>query len=107
MAAASIRVAQAQTAAEEAAIKRLYPEYIKMQFGTADQLAGRLDNAYLARSRGVIGEELQAASAPSAIEAQLQQRALGDLQRGPTAIQQQLLGDAQRELALGQSPLSR
>ena len=104
MAAASIRVAEAQTAAEEAAIKRLYPEYIKMQFGTADQLAGKLDNAYLERSRGIIGEELKAASRPSRIEAELQQRALGDLQRGPTAIQQQLLGDAQRELALGQSP---
>ena len=84
MAAASIRVAQAQTAAEEAAIKRLYPEYIKMQFGTADQLAGRLDNDYLARTRGVIGEELAAASAPNAIEARLQQ-------------------DAEAELALGRS----
>ena len=84
MAAASIRVAQAQTRAEEEAIKRLYPEYIRMQFGTADQLAGRLDNDYLARTRGVIGEELQAASAPNAIEARLQQ-------------------DAEAELALGRS----
>lgn len=84
MANASIRVANAQSAAEEAAIKRLYPEYIKMQFGTADQLAGRLDNDYLARTRGVIGEELQAASAPNAIEAQLQR-------------------DAEAELALGRS----
>jgi hypothetical protein len=84
MARASIRVAQAQTAAEEAAIKRLYPEYIRMQFGTADQLAGRLDNEYLQRTRGVIGEELQAASAPNAIEAQLQR-------------------DAESELALGRS----
>jgi len=84
MAAASIRVAQAQTAAEEEAIKRLYPEYIRMQFGTADQLSGKLDNEYLQRSRGIIGEELQAASAPSAIEAQLQR-------------------DAEAELALGRS----
>jgi hypothetical protein len=84
MAEASIRVANAQTAAEEAAIKRLYPEYIKMQFGTADQLAGRLDNDYLQRARGVVGEELQAASAPNAIEAQLQR-------------------DAESELALGRS----
>lgn len=82
MAAASIRVAQAQTAAEEAAIKRLYPEYIKMQFGTADQLAGRLDNDYLARTRGVIGEELAAASAPNAIEAQLQRDAEAELALG-------------------------
>jgi hypothetical protein len=103
MAAASIRVAQAQSREEEAAIKRLYPEYINMQFGTANQLAGRLDNEYLQRTRGVIGEELQAASAPSAIEAELQQRGLGDLRAGPTAIQRQLRDDAQRELALGQS----
>ena len=82
MAAASIRVARAQTAAEEAAIKRLYPEYIKMQFGTADQLAGRLDNEYLAKTRGVIGEELAAASAPNAIEAQLQRDAEAELALG-------------------------
>jgi len=84
MAEASIRVAKAQSAEEEAAIKRLYPEYIRLQFGTADQLAGRLDNEYLQRTRGVIGEELAAASAPNAIEAQLQR-------------------DAESELALGRS----
>ena len=84
MASASIRVAQAQVAAEEESIKRLYPQYIGMQMGTADQLAGKLDNAYLQRSRGIIGEELQAASAPTAIEAQLQR-------------------DAEAELALGRS----
>jgi hypothetical protein len=101
MAEASIRVAKAQTAEEEAAIKRLYPEYINMQFGTANQLAANLNNAYLQRTRGVIGEELQAASAPSAIEAELQQRGLGDLRAGPTAIQRQLRDDAQRDLAAG------
>lgn len=84
MAAASIRVANAQIAAEEESIKRLYPQYINMQFGTADQLAGRLNNEYLQRARGVVGEELQAASAPNAIEAQLQR-------------------DAESELALGRS----
>jgi hypothetical protein len=84
MAAASIRVANAQTAAEEESIKRLYPQYTALQFQTADQLAGKLDNEYLQRTRGVIGEELQAASAPNAIEAQLQR-------------------DAESELALGRS----
>ena len=84
MAAASIRVAKAQSAEQEASIKRLYPEYTKLQFATADQLAGKLDNEYLARTRGVVGEELQAASAPNAIEARLQQ-------------------DAEAELALGRS----
>ena len=84
MANASIRVAKAQSAEQEASIKRLYPEYTKLQFQTADQLAGKLDNEYLARTRGVVGEELQAASAPNAIEARLQQ-------------------DAEAELALGRS----
>jgi hypothetical protein len=84
MAAASIRVANAQIAAEEESIKRLYPQYTALQFQTADQLAGKLDNEYLKRTQGVVGEELQAASAPNAIEAQLQR-------------------DAESELALGRS----
>jgi hypothetical protein len=84
MAAASIRVAKAQSEEQEASIKRLYPEYTKLQFQTADQLAGKLDNEYLARTRGVVGEELTAASTPNAIEARLMQ-------------------DAESELALGRS----
>ena len=84
MAAASIRVANAQTLAQEESIKRLYPEYTKLQFATADQLAGKLDSEYLKRTRGVLGEELNAASTPNAIEARLQQ-------------------DAESELALGRS----
>ena len=84
MAAASIRVANAQIAAEEESIKRLYPQYTALQFQTADQLAGKLDNEYLKRTRGVLGEELNAASTPNAIEARLQQ-------------------DAEAELALGRS----
>ena len=90
MAEASIRVAKAQTAEEEAAIKRLYPEYIRMQFGTADQLAGKLDNEYLQRTRGVIGEELQAASAPNAIEAQLQRDAESELALGRSLSPEQM-----------------
>lgn len=90
MAAASIRVAKAQVAEEEAAIKRLYPEYIKMQFGTADQLAGRLDNEYLAKTRGVIGDELTAASTPNAIEARLQQDAEAELALGRTLSPEEL-----------------
>ena len=90
MAEASIRVAKAQTLEEEAAIKRLYPEYIKMQFGTADQLAGRLDNEYLARTRGVVGEELTAASTPNAIEARLQQDAESELALGRSLSPEQM-----------------
>jgi hypothetical protein len=103
MAAASIRVAKAQSAEQEAMIKRLYPEYTKLQFQTADQLAGKLDNEYLQRTRGVVGEELKAASSPTRIEAELQRRATNDLRRGPTAIQSQLVSDAGRDLALGQA----
>jgi hypothetical protein len=103
MANASIRVAKAQSAEQEAMIKRLYPEYTKLQFQTADQLAGKLDNEYLKRVRGVVGEELTAASSPTWIESELQRRATDDLRRGPTAIQSQLVGDAGRDLALGQS----
>jgi hypothetical protein len=89
MAAASIRVANAQIAAEEESIKRLYPQYINMQFGTADQLAGRLNNEYLQRTRGVIGEELQAASAPNAIEGELQRQAESELMLGRSLTPEQ------------------
>jgi hypothetical protein len=89
MAAASIRVAKAQTLEEEAAIKRLYPEYIKMQFGTADQLAGRLDNEYLQRTRGVVGEELTAASSPNVIEGELQRQAESELMLGRSLTPEQ------------------
>jgi hypothetical protein len=90
MANASIRVAKAQSAEQEASIKRLYPEYTKLQFATADQLAGKLDNEYLARTRGVVGEELQAASAPNAIEARLQQDAESELALGRSLSPEQM-----------------
>ncbi len=90
MAEASIRVANAQTLAQEESIKRLYPEYIKMQLGTADQLAGKLDNEYLARTRGVVGEELTAASTPNAIEARLMQDAESELALGRSLSPEQM-----------------
>jgi hypothetical protein len=90
MAAASIRVGKAQIAEEEAAIKRLYPEYIRMQMGTADQLAGRLDNEYLGKTRGVIDEELAAASSPNAIEGELQRQAEEELALGRSLTPEQL-----------------
>jgi hypothetical protein len=90
MAAASIRVGKAQIAEEEAAIKRLYPEYIKMQMGTADQLAGRLDNEFLGTTRGVIDEELTAASSPNAIEGELQRQAEEELALGRSLTPEQL-----------------
>ena len=73
MARASIRVAQAQTAAEEAAIKRLYPEYIKMQFGTADQLSRNLDNQYSQFARQTILDEMGRDMGPSALENQMRE----------------------------------
>jgi hypothetical protein len=90
MANASIRVAKAQSAEQEASIKRLYPEYTKLQFQTADQLAGKLDNEYLARTRGVVGEELTAASAPNAIEARLMQDAESELALGRSLSPEQM-----------------
>jgi hypothetical protein len=75
MAAASIRVAQAQSREEEAAIKRLYPEYIRMQFGTADQLSRNLDNQYSQFARQTILDEMGRDMGPSALENQM--RALG------------------------------
>ena len=113
MANASIRVAKAQSAEQEAMIKRLYPEYTKLQFQTADQLAGRLDNEYLKRTRGVVGEELQAASAPNAIEARLQQDAESELALGRSlspeqermATQSARAGMAARGMATGNAAL--
>ena len=90
MAAASIRVAKAQSREQEAMIKRLYPEYTRMQFRTADQLAGKLDNEYLKRTRGVVGEELTAASTPNAIEARLQQDAESELALGRSLSPEQM-----------------
>ncbi len=75
MANASIRVANAQSAAEEAAIKRLYPEYIRMQFGTADQLSRNLDNQFSQFARQTILDEMGRDMGPSALENQM--RALG------------------------------
>jgi hypothetical protein len=90
MANASIRVAKAQSAEQEAMIKRLYPEYTKLQFATADQLAGKLNNEYLQSTRGVVGEELQAASAPNAIEARLMQDAESELALGRSLSPEQM-----------------
>lgn len=90
MAAASIRVAKAQSEEQEASIKRLYPEYTKLQFATADQLAGRLDNEYLGKTRGVIDEELTAASSPNAIEGELQRQAEEELALGRSLTPEQM-----------------
>lgn len=71
MAAASIRVAKESLAAEEEAIKRLYPQYIGMQFETADQLSRNLDNQYLDTQRQAISREMARYSGPSNLENQL------------------------------------
>jgi len=119
MARASIRVAEAQTRAEEESIKRLYPQYIGMQFGTADQLSGRLDNAASQQARAIAQQELGRDMGPSALEQQFS--ALGasamdyrpDQVQAPTNIREvrarnvaagglgdSLMGDAQRRVAL-------
>jgi hypothetical protein len=113
MANASIRVAKAQSREQEASIKRLYPQYTKLQFQTADQLSRKLNNKYLARTRGVVGEELTAASAPNAIEARLQQDAEAELALGRSlspeqermATQSARAGMAARGMATGNAAL--
>jgi len=60
----------------------LYPQMTNLQFGTADEMARRLDNDYFKRASGVIGDELQAASAPNQIEAELQRQAQEELALG-------------------------
>ena len=114
MANASIRVAKESLAAEEEAIKRLYPQYIGMQFDTADKLAGKLDNQYLGRVRGVVDEELAAASTPNTIEAELQRQAETELALGRSltpeqeraATQQARAGMAARGLGAGTGALA-
>ena len=114
MAAASIRVAKESLAAEEAAIKRLYPQYIGMQFDTADKLAKNLDNQYLGRVRGVVDEELAAASTPNTIEAELQRQAETELALGRSltpeqernATQQARAGMSARGLGAGTGALA-
>lgn len=114
MADASIRVAKESLAAEEEAVKRLYPQYIGMQFDTADKLAGKLDNQYLERVRGVVDEELAAASTPNTIEAELQRQAETELALGRSltpeqeraATQQARAGMAARGLGAGTGALA-
>ncbi len=82
MYAAATRSAIQQMQEQERSLERLYPKMIGQQLGTARQVARELDNAYLARTRGVMDQELQAASAPSAIEAEIQRQAQEELMLG-------------------------
>jgi hypothetical protein len=82
MYAAATRSAIQQMQEQERSLERLYPKMIAQQLGTARQVAGELDNQYLARTRGVMDQELQAASAPSAIEAEIQRQAQEELMLG-------------------------
>lgn len=82
MYAAATRSAIQQMQEQERSLERLYPKMTAMQLGTARQVAGELDNAYLARTRGVFDQELQAAGQPSAIEAELQRQAQEELTLG-------------------------
>jgi hypothetical protein len=86
MAEASIRVARAQSAEEEAAIKRLYPEYIRMQFGTADQLSRNLDNQYSQFARQTILDEMGRDMGPSALENQMRELGASAMSYRPDQI---------------------
>lgn len=82
MYAAATRSAIQQMQEQERSLERLYPKMTAMQLGTARQVAGELDNQYLARTRGVLDQELQAAGQPSAIEAEMQRQAQEELMLG-------------------------
>lgn len=82
MYAAATRSAIAQMQEQERSLERLYPKMTAMQLGTARQVAGELDNQYLARTRGVLDQELQAAGQPSQIEAEIQRQAQAELALG-------------------------
>ncbi len=90
MYAAASRGAIAQMREQEAQIERLYPKMTALQMQTARELGQNLDNEYLQRTRGVIGEELQAASAPNRIEAELQRQAEEELMLGRSLSPEQM-----------------
>lgn len=68
--------------AHEESLRRLYPEMVGLQLGTARQIAGELDNQYLGKIRGVLDNEITAASKPNEIESELQRQATSDLALG-------------------------
>jgi len=82
MYAAATRSAIQQMQEQERSLERLYPKMTALQLGTARQVAGELDNEYLARTRGVFDQELQAAGQPSQIEAEIQRQAQEELMLG-------------------------
>ena len=90
MYAAATRGAIAQMKEQEAQIERLYPKMTALQMQTAKELGQNLDNEYLQRTRGVIDEELEAASAPNRIEAELQRQAEEELALGRSLSPEQL-----------------
>jgi hypothetical protein len=89
MYAAATKSAIEQMQEQERALERLYPKMTELQLGTARQVAGELDNEYLARTRGVMDDELRAASQPSQIEAELQRQAQEELALGRSLTPEQ------------------
>lgn len=71
------------------AIQDLYPKMIGMQMGTADQLAGKLDNKYLGVLRDTITSEMDAARRPSTIEGEIQRQAEQGLMLGRSLTPEQ------------------
>lgn len=87
---AATKSAIAQLKEQEAAVERMYPKMTALQLQTAKTLGQNLDNEYLARTRGVIGEELAAASQPNQIEAELQRQAQEELALGRSLTPEQM-----------------
>lgn len=92
---AATKSAIAQLREQEASVERLYPKMTALQMQTARELGQNLDNEYLAKTRGVIGEELAAASQPNQIEGELQRQAEEELALGRSLTPEQMR-DAQQ-----------
>jgi len=101
---AATKAAREQLIDQEAAIRRLYPDMIGLQLGTARQIAGELDNQYLGRARDVIGSELSAASTPSALEQSITRTATNQLAQGPVALDRKILSAGESAMST-QAPL--
>jgi hypothetical protein len=95
MYAAATRSAIQQMQEQERSLERLYPKMTAMQLGTARQVAGELDNEYLARTRGVFDQELKTAASPTTFEDAIQRQAAAEMAAGPTALDRQILASGQ------------
>ena len=84
----------------------LYPQMTNLQFGTADEMARRLDNDYFKQARGVISNELTTSGAPSSFEQAIQSQAASEFAGGPTALDRQILSSGQGSMGVRADQIS-